>query len=104
MSTELLLRGGLPALAGLPITHAEGEEKLGGFRLRLTFENGYTASIIRTAYSYGSEHGLFEVAVMHEGDLCYDTPVTDDVLGRLTVEEVEEAVRQIVALPPRGAQ
>lgn len=103
MNAELMTRMGLPALDGLPIVHAEGEEAMGGGRLRLTFANGYTSSIVRTAYSYGSENGLFEVAIMHDGHLCYDTPVTDDVLGRLSVDDVEEAVRQIASLPRREA-
>lgn len=98
-----MTRMGLPALDGLPIVHAEGEEAYGGGRLRLTFANGYTSSIVRHSGSYGSEHGLFEVAVMHDGDLCYDTPITDDVLGRLSLEEVEEVARQIAGLPPRDA-
>jgi hypothetical protein len=90
------------ALANLPgvVSHedaSDGDLK----RLRLTFTNGYTASIIQGPHSYGGVEGLFEVAVMHNEQLVYDTPVTDDVIGRLHSEEVPEVLMQIAALPPR---
>lgn len=42
-----------------------------------------------TCHSYGGDEGLWEVALIGPtGDICYDTPVTDDVLGYLTDDEV----------------
>ena len=73
---------------------------LGSFA-RHTFDNGYTASVITDGY--GEERGLLEVAVLWGGDLCYDTPITDDVLGSLTHSEVEDVLDRIAALPPREA-
>ena len=70
-------------------------------RMRLTFGNGYTASVVRGRYTYGGDRGLYEIAVMHDGELVYDTPVTDDVIGHLHSEEVPEVCAQIAALPPR---
>lgn len=67
----------------------------------LFFENGFGASIIRNSMSYGNEKGLFELAVLKEttyspvGEICYDTPITDDVLGELPVEKVIETLQQI---------
>lgn len=68
------------------------------------FPNGYGASIIRNHMSYGHDDGLFELAVLtgtgeNDSELCYDTPITDDVLGHLTLEEVLENVDQIRDLP-----
>lgn len=65
------------------------------------FENGYGASVVSHKFSYGGDKGLFELAVLNNytGQLCYDTPITDDVLGRLTVKEVEEVLDKIEALP-----
>jgi len=37
----------------------------------------------------------YEVAVLKDGDLCYDTPITDDVLGYLTPEEVSSVMGQV---------
>ncbi len=74
---------------------------VGDVRIRHTFPNGYTASIIRHLGSYGGREGLFEVAVMYEDRLVYDTPVTDDVVPRLTPKECADVLAQIAALPPR---
>jgi len=73
-------------------------------RLRVTFRNGYGASVIRGTYSQGGDVGLFEVGVLDdEGNLVYDTPVTDDVIAHLDGESVAEVFEEIMTLPPRGS-
>jgi hypothetical protein len=68
------------------------------------FPNGYGASVIIGPYTYGGDEGLYEIAVLRgergESSLCYDTPVTDDVLGYLTEADVTETLAKIEALPP----
>lgn len=59
------------------------------------FDNGYGVSVICTPFSYGSREGLFELAVMRCGDLCYDTPITDDVLGHLTPDDVTALIERV---------
>lgn len=72
----------------------------GAFREEVTFPNGRGVSIIRHAGSYGSNAGLFEVAVLSaDGRLDYSTPVTDDVLGWQTVADVLEVMKQVADLP-----
>ena len=57
---------------------------LGGEHWTFNFPNGYGASVIRNLGSYGHESGLWELAVLDDlGNLVYDTPVTEDVLGWL---------------------
>jgi len=75
---------------------------LGGVRARTEFPNGYGASIIRGPHTYGGPE-LYELAVLKDGDLCYDTPVTDDVLGWLTPEDVTAKLAEIEALPATQA-
>ena len=73
-----------------------------GFRpnqVLVDFANGYTASVINDGY--GSREGLTELAVLYQGAVCYDTPVTDDVLGHLTREELLTALLKVEALAPR---
>lgn len=71
----------------------------GGTQHLFKFANGYGASVVRHQYSYGGDAGLWELAVLDDGgNLTYKTPVTSDVLGRLTEAEVAEALDQIAAL------
>jgi hypothetical protein len=67
------------------------------------FKNNYGASIVRGPYTYGGSEGLYELAVIefdYKDDyrLVYDTPITEDVIGHLTWEEVESYLTQIEAL------
>jgi hypothetical protein len=66
------------------------------------FENGYGASIISHDYSYGGYHGLFEVAVIHDEIIVYDTPVSKDVIGWLDFAGVAGILKDIEELPPRN--
>ncbi len=62
-------------------------------------ENGYGASIVQHQFSYGGEKGLWELAVLDpNGDICYSTPITSDVVGNLTDEKVNELLEQIDTL------
>lgn len=80
------------------------ETHLGGPRYRYRFPNAFGASVVKNAYSYGGDAGLWEVAVLgRDGALNYDTPVTDDVIGYLTDEQVDEVLDQIKALPEEVA-
>ena len=66
-------------------------------------------SIVKHDGSYGREQNRWEIAVLKRGkendvkkyDLCYDTPITDDVDGWLTGPEVMEYARKIKDLPCR---
>jgi hypothetical protein len=65
------------------------------------FENSrYSASVIKTPYSYGGDDGLWELAVLRDGKITYDTPITQchDVTGWLTDDEVQAILAQIDAL------
>ena len=70
----------------------------GGIQYKTSFPNGYGASIVKHSFSYGGNSGLWELAVLKDDLLCYDTPITDDVLGYLSEEEVNELLDKIEAL------
>lgn len=59
------------------------------------FPNGLGASVIRGATTYGGGEGLFELAVMEDGRVCYDTPIADDVIGYLPVVGVTSILDKI---------
>jgi hypothetical protein len=71
-------------------------------RIREFYENGYGVSIVCNEYSYGSKDGLYEIAILKgdedNWDICYDTYITNDVIGYLTDYEVEEIVIKIKEL------
>lgn len=67
-------------------------------RARLQFPNGYGISVIRGTYSYGGDEGLYECAVLKDNELCYDTPITNDVIGYCDENKVNEIIKQIEEL------
>ena len=69
-----------------------------GYCYEFQFENNYGASVIKHSYSYGNEDDLFELAVLDDREITYDTYLADDVLGWLTNEEVLECFKQIQSL------
>ena len=61
------------------------------------FTNGYGATVIDDGY--GSEVGLFELAVLdRDGNLDHSTPITDDVIGWLDEDGVQNTLEKIKAL------
>lgn len=69
-----------------------------GEQWEFEFNNKYGALVIRCDYSYGGNEGLFELAVLYDDDLCYSTPITDDVIGYLTDDEVSALLDRIEQL------
>lgn len=60
------------------------------------YSNGYGASIVQGPHTYGGKDGLYELAVFgKDGEITYDTPITNDVLGYLSEEEVEKTLLNI---------
>lgn len=82
------------------------------------FDNGLGASVVQFTLSvsglysmdgsHGAAAGLWELAVIRwSGDayeLTYDTPITDDVLGHLSEDEVQGLLRSIRDLPAPATQ
>ena len=66
------------------------------------FENDYGASVVKGMGTYGHELDLWELGVITfdgcDWHLTYDTPITEDVIGYLTDEQVMDILKQIQAL------
>lgn len=78
-------------------------ELLNGEQKIYKFKNGYGASVIKNSMSYGNEVGLWELAVVtfdndNNFKLCYDTEITDDVIGYLTESQVDDLLERIESL------
>lgn len=74
-----------------------------GKQAKLSFDNGYEVSVIQSEHSYGGSRGLYELAIIDEdGLLCYDTPITDDVLGWLSESDVTKIMQKVQELPAKA--
>ena len=66
------------------------------------FKNSYGASVVQLEYSYTDNEQEWELAVIKFKDddwqICYDTEITEDVMGHLSVKEVEKILKKIKGL------
>lgn len=70
-----------------------------GIMSRIQFDNGYGVSVVKTPYTYGGDKDLYELAVLdNEGSLCYNTPITADVMGWLREIDVTDVMEKIQQL------
>jgi len=59
------------------------------------FENGYGVSVLFGSAFYSNGINTYEVAVLYEGEVCYSTDITDDVMSNLSEQEVSEVMTRI---------
>ena len=78
------------------------ESEVGMARVRIIFNNGYVASLISGYKAYCNRNSPYEIAVMDKDyNILHDTPITDDVLGYLTENQVLDYLEEISNLPER---
>jgi hypothetical protein len=70
------------------------EDCLGSQRI-YKFKNGYGASVVSHKRSYGGKDGLYELAVLRDDEIVYNTPITSDVIGWLSMGEAEQVLQQV---------
>ena len=64
----------------------------------INFDNGYGISVLFGTSFYSNGINTYESAALCNGVLCYDTPITDDVMGFLKKEEVSDMMKKIQEL------
>jgi hypothetical protein len=69
-----------------------------GIVSRTKLDNGYEVSVVQSPHSYGGDIGLYELAIFKDGEICYDTPITNDVLGYLRPEDVMDVIAKLEKL------
>ena len=74
-------------------------EVLSGEHARYTFPNGYGISVINGPGTY-SRKDTYEVGIIHEDHLTYNTPLTNDVLADYTPEEINKLLAIIETWNP----
>jgi hypothetical protein len=67
---------------------------LGGTRARWEFDNGYGISVVHGPLFYCDED-TFEVAILKDDRITYDTPLTNDVLGYQTSEDINNILKEL---------
>ena len=71
-------------------------------RAVMFFKNGYGVSVLTGASSYSTDSVSYELAVLKgtpkQSDLCYDTPITGDVLGWQSPEQITATMRAVQSL------
>lgn len=74
----------------------------GGVQTIYRFDNGYGASVVNHSFSYGTEMAVikFTGSGLEDFGLCYDSGITNDVLGHLNHTDVERYLGIIEQLPP----
>lgn len=100
MSAGELVPPGLPADIPGPVW--TGLSPAQGLQALWRFPNGYGASVIKGEGSYGVELAVIRWQDQGDGwefDVVWDSPVTDDVLGHLTLPALVAALRAIRDLP-----
>lgn len=61
----------------------------------MSFDNGYGISVIHGNSSFHCDDKTYEVAILKDGSLCYDTPLTDDVLGYQTKCNITKIMKEL---------
>ena len=62
------------------------------------FENNYGVSVIFGNCFYSNGKDTYELAILYDGDITYNTGMTNDVLGHLSEEEVSEIMIKVQLL------
>ena len=66
---------------------------------KVNFKNGYSASIIKSEFSYGGDDGLYELAILDKDKNIITDDTYNDVHGFLTSAEVETMLNFIESFP-----
>jgi hypothetical protein len=65
---------------------------------KMFFDNGYGVSVVTGDRFYSN----FEIAILKgneaNSDLCYTTPITNDVIGCVTKDEITEIMKRVQEL------
>ena len=64
----------------------------------MEFENGYSVSVIFGERFYSNGIDTYEVAILKDGILCYETYITDYVVAYISEEGVTEIMRKVQEL------
>lgn len=83
-------------------TEVTPKRAIDGLQWVVFYPSGYGFSAVKHMGSYGGSLDLWELAVIREDstgwDIVYDSPITNDVLGFLSEDEVAAVAEEIRSL------
>lgn len=62
------------------------------------FNNGYEVSVLFGNAFYSNGIDTYELAILKDGNLCYSTDITNDVVGYIKEEEVSDIMIKVQSL------
>ena len=65
---------------------------------KITFENGYGVSVLFGSRFYSNGKDTYEVTVLYDGSITYNTDITDGVMSNLFENEVSDVMAKVSAL------
>lgn len=68
----------------------------GGFQYEFAFDNKYGVRVLKHDESFGNVCDLFEIEILFEGKMTYDTIIEQGYVGWLTNEDVIDFLEQIM--------
>ena len=76
------------------------KEYMNAKHAKMQFENGYGISVLKDTLFYSNGIDTYEVAVLDNNGICYNTSITNDVIGYVDADEVSNIMKRIQELPP----
>lgn len=64
----------------------------------INFNNGYGVSVVCGEWFYSNGVDTYELAILYNGRITYDTGITDDVMGYLSSYEVTDIMKKVQEL------
>jgi hypothetical protein len=64
----------------------------------LNFDNGYGVSVLFGDRFYSNGIDNYELAILYNGDITYSTGITDDVIGYINEDEVNNVMLKVQKL------
>ena len=64
----------------------------------MQFDNGFGVSVVKNEYTYGGRVGLWEVAILKNDVIAYDTRIGKNVIGWCTEDDVTRIMKQVQEL------
>lgn len=68
------------------------------YQAHMEFANGYEVSVVYDTLFFSIPQNTYELAVLKEGELCYDTYITENTIRGLTQDEVSDYMIKVQKL------